>query len=198
MLYTDIHMRTWTGHKLDFKLFHRRLWSKTCSMQLVSWKKYSRRVFKRSRNSLHEQLGTPPILVGFVFAIFLVFCIVLRLCVLLPVSRNCPFLIFSSFFSDVYYPLANEVPKGYSNATVRPSVRPSHPCEHSMINILQWILTKLGTYLVLKRIWNLLIFKVIGQRSRSPGQIIFLPHNILVNTLESTSFDGFWLSLVHT
>jgi hypothetical protein len=29
-----------------------------------------------------------------------------------------------------------------------------HPCEHSRINILQWILTKLGTYLVLKRIWN--------------------------------------------
>ena len=26
-----------------------------------------------------------------------------------------------------------------------PSVRPSHPCEHSRINILQWILTKLGT-----------------------------------------------------
>jgi hypothetical protein len=55
----------------------------------------------------------------------------------------------------VYYPLANEnlaieVAKGYSNATVRPP----HPCKHSRINILQWILTKLGTYLVLKRIWN--------------------------------------------
>jgi hypothetical protein len=40
--------------------------------------------------------------------------------------------------------------------SVRPSVRLSillkHPCEHSRINILQWILTKLGTYLVLKRI----------------------------------------------
>ena len=48
-----------------------------------------------------------------------------------------------------------------------------HPCEHSRINILQWILTKLGTYLVIKRIWNPIksIFKVIGQRSRSPGQI---------------------------
>ena len=169
MLYTDIHMRTWTGHKLDFKLFHRRLWSKTCSMQLVSWKKYSRRVFKRSRNSLHEQLGTPPILVGFVFAIFLVFCIVLRLCVLLPESRDCPFLIFSSFFSDVYYPLANEVPKGYSNATVRPSVRPSHPCEHSMINILQWILTKLGTYLVLKRIWNPIDFQCHRSKVKVTG-----------------------------
>ena len=44
-----------------------------------------------------------------------------------------------------YYPLANEVAKGYSNATVRPSFR-----------------------------------------------------NILVNTLESTSFNGFWPNLVHT
>ena len=67
------------------------------------------------------------------------------------------------------YPLTNEVAKGYSNATVRPSVRPSHSCEHSRINILQWILTKLGTYLVLKRIWNPIDF--LGQRSRSPGQI---------------------------
>ena len=63
--------------------------------------------------------------------------------------------------------------------SVRPSVLPSfspsvlsqHPCEHSRINILQWILTKLGTYLVLKRIWNPIDFQ--GQRSRSPGQIIY-------------------------
>jgi hypothetical protein len=72
-------------------------------------------------------------------------------------------------FIRACYPLANEVAKGYSNATVRPSVRPSHPCEHSRINILQWILTKLGTYLVLKRIWNPIDFQ--GQRSRSQGQI---------------------------
>jgi hypothetical protein len=45
----------------------------------------------------------------------------------------------------VNYPLANEVAKGYSNATVCPSFR-----------------------------------------------------NILVNTLESTSFNGFWPNLVHT
>ena len=65
----------------------------------------------------------------------------------------------------IYYSLANEVAKGYSNATVRPSfVRPSHPCEHSRINILQWILTKLGTYLVLKRIWNPNDFQ--GHRSK--------------------------------
>ena len=64
-----------------------------------------------------------------------------------------------------YYPLANEVATGYSNATFRPS----HPCEHSRINILQWILTKLGTYLDLKRIWNPIDFQ--GQRSRSQGLI---------------------------
>jgi hypothetical protein len=43
---------------------------------------------------------------------------------------------------------------------------PQHPCEHSRINILQWILTKLGTYLVLRRVWNPIYFQ--GQRSRSP------------------------------
>ena len=67
-------------------------------------------------------------------------------------------------YYQLNYPLANEVARGYSNATVR-----HNPCEHSRINILQWILTKLGTYLVLKRIWNLIDFQ--GQRSRSQGQI---------------------------
>jgi hypothetical protein len=47
------------------------------------------------------------------------------------------------------YPLAKEVARGYSNASVR-----HNPCEHSRINILQWILTKLGTYLVLTKVWN--------------------------------------------
>jgi hypothetical protein len=72
-------------------------------------------------------------------------------------------------YIQYFYPLSNEVAKGYSNATVRPSVRPSHPCEHSRINILQWIFTKLDTYLVLRRIWNPIDFP--GQRSMSPGQI---------------------------
>ena len=40
-----------------------------------------------------------------------------------------------------------------------PSVRPSHPCEHSRINILQWILTKFGTNLVRRRIWNSIDFQ---------------------------------------
>ena len=84
-------------------------------------------------------------------------------------------LFFSfAFFSIVYfysycfcYPFANEVERGYSNATVHPSVLPSvrhNPCEHSRINILQWILTKLGTYLVLKRIWNPVDFQ--GHRTK--------------------------------
>jgi hypothetical protein len=53
-----------------------------------------------------------------------------------------------------------------------------HPCEHSRINILQWIFTKLGTYLVLKRIWNPIDF----QGHRSKITVIgsnFLPRNIL-------------------
>jgi hypothetical protein len=50
---------------------------------------------------------------------------------------------------NLFYPLANEVAMGYSNATVRPSFLPSI-------------------------------------------------RNILVNTLESTSFNGFWPNLVYT
>ena len=83
-----------------------------------------------------------------------------------------PMSVCLSWFCFPFYPLANEVAKGYSNTTVRPS----HPCEHSRINTLQWILTKLGTYLVLKRIWNPIDFQGQGH------QVKFLPHNILVNT----------------
>jgi hypothetical protein len=43
------------------------------------------------------------------------------------------------------------------------------------------------------RVWNLIDFQ--GQRSRS---LKFLLCNILVNPLESTSFNGFWPNLVHT
>ena len=41
---------------------------------------------------------------------------------------------------------------------------------NTRINNLQWILTKLGTYLDLKRIWNPIDFQ--GQRSRSQGLIL--------------------------
>ena len=57
---------------------------------------------------------------------------------------------------------------------------------NTRINILQWILTKLGTYLVLKRIWNPIDFQ--GQ-----GQIY---HIASLWTLELTSFNGFWPYLV--
>jgi hypothetical protein len=50
-----------------------------------------------------------------------------------------------------------------------------------------WLwLTKLGTYLILTRVWNPIDFQ--GQSHR----VKFLPHDILVNTLESRSFNGFW------
>jgi hypothetical protein len=55
-----------------------------------------------------------------------------------------------------------------------PSVLPSfrNILVNTRINILQWILIKLGTYLKsLRESRTLLIFKVIGQRSSSPGQI---------------------------
>jgi hypothetical protein len=58
----------------------------------------------------------------------------------------------------------------------------------SRINILQWILTKLGTYLVLKRIWNPIDFQ--GQRSRSLCQMFYRITSLW--TLESTSSNGFW------
>jgi hypothetical protein len=45
-----------------------------------------------------------------------------------------------------------------------------YKCKHSRINILQWMLTKLGTFLVLTRVWNPIDFQ--GQRSRSQGQIL--------------------------
>jgi hypothetical protein len=42
--------------------------------------------------------------------------------------------------------------------------------------------------------WRGVIFKVKGQDHRLKLWL----HNILVNTLESTYFNGFWLNLVHT
>ena len=72
-------------------------------------------------------------------------------------------MIYSFISGRLNYPLANEVTLGYSNATFR------NILVNTRINILQWILAKLGTYLVLKRIWNPIDFQ--GQRSRSPGQI---------------------------
>jgi hypothetical protein len=50
------------------------------------------------------------------------------------------------------------------------------PCNilvNTRINILQWILTKLDTYLVLRRVWNPIDFQ--GQRSRSLGIFFTMP-----------------------
>jgi hypothetical protein len=65
-------------------------------------------------------------------------------------------------------------------------------CPKKGKNFLQWILTKLGTYLVLRRVGNPIDFQGQGH------WVNFLPYNILVNTVESTSFSGFWPNLVHT
>ena len=75
------------------------------------------------------------------------------------------FLFKELSFELLFIPSPTKLPRDIVTATVHPS----HPCEHSRINILQWILTKLGTYLVLKRIWNPIDFQ--GQRSRSQGLI---------------------------
>ena len=65
------------------------------------------------------------------------------------------FLFKELSFELLFIPSPTKLPRDTRYATVRPS----HPCEHSRINILQWILTKLGTYLVLKRIWNSIDFQ---------------------------------------
>jgi hypothetical protein len=49
--------------------------------------------------------------------------------------------------------------------TLKINTVPDSPKDY--VNILQWILTKLGTYLDLKRIWNPIDFQ--EQRSRSQG-----------------------------
>jgi hypothetical protein len=52
-----------------------------------------------------------------------------------------------------------------------------------------WILTKLGTYIVLRRVWNPIDFQGQGVK--------FLPHNILVNTLEYIALDGYVFEFNH-
>jgi hypothetical protein len=64
--------------------------------------------------------------------------------------------------------------------------------------VFQWILTKLSTYLVLKRIWNPIDFE--GQRSRSPGQILvaiyhYLQHNLIFGTFQI--LNVFFSKLLH-
>ena len=73
-------------------------------------------------------------------------------------------------FDQTWYilsPSENLKPYWFSRHWVK--FLPRNILVNTRINILQWILTKLGTYLVLRRIWNPIDFQ--GQRSRSPGQI---------------------------
>jgi hypothetical protein len=80
-----------------------------------------------------------------------------------------------------------------------------HPSFRNIRLNTRWILTKLGTYLVLKRIWNHIDFQ--GQRSRSPGQIFRrgdTPHFALpllngvlsrvmtFNLLDNINFQASW------
>jgi hypothetical protein len=64
-------------------------------------------------------------------------------------------------FELLFIPSPTKLQRDIVTVTL-PSVRPSHPCEHSRINIFQWILTKLGTYLVIQRIWNPIDFQGQG------------------------------------
>ena len=92
------------------------------------------------------------------------------------IEVNRPFRL-EQCLSTFYYPLSNEVAKGYSNATVIPSfllsVRPSfhnilvNTLESTSFHGFRPILIHAQS---VKESENLLIFKVIGQRSRSqPG-----------------------------
>jgi hypothetical protein len=145
----------------------------------------------------------------------------------------------------IYYPSPTKLRR---NIVTLPSVRPSHPCEHSRFNILQWILTILGTYLVrtkyvpsvVKIHWRMLILvftrmlhgKIFTQwpwpltlksiinilqwiltklgtyivlmslqpywfsSSKVKGSNFY--HITSLWTLESRSFNGFWPNLAHT
>jgi hypothetical protein len=70
----------------------------------------------------------------------------------------------------IVIPLPTELRRGYSNATVRPSVRAS-VCPsvtflvNTRVNMVQWISTKLGTQVIVTKLWHPIDF--LGQRSRS-------------------------------
>ena len=64
---------------------------------------------------------------------------------------------------------------------------------NTRINILQWILTKLGTYLVLKRIWNPIDFKDHMSKIKVTCSNFYRITSLW--TLESTSYNGFLTKL---
>jgi hypothetical protein len=70
----------------------------------------------------------------------------------------------------IVIPSPTKLRRGYSNATVRPSVRASvRPSVtflvNTLVNMVQWISTKLETRVILTKIWHPIDFQ--GQRSRS-------------------------------
>ena len=68
-----------------------------------------------------------------------------------------------------------------------------HILVNTRINILQWILTKLGTYLVLKRIWNPIDLHGRMSKIKVTGWNFYRITSFW--TLESTSFNGFLTKL---
>jgi hypothetical protein len=63
---------------------------------------------------------------------------------------------------------------------------------HAKITLLQWRwMLKMALIFIIMCRFHMLVVKGQGH------QVKFLSHNILVNTLESTSFNGFWPNLVH-
>jgi hypothetical protein len=64
----------------------------------------------------------------------------------------------------IVIPSPTKLQRWYSNATVHPSFC-NISCEHSRVNMVQWISTNLGTQVILTKIWHPIDFQ--GQRSRS-------------------------------
>jgi hypothetical protein len=66
----------------------------------------------------------------------------------------------------IVIPLPTELRRGYSNATVRPSVRAS-VCPsvtflvNTRVNMVQWISTKLGTQVIVTKLWHPIDFNNI-------------------------------------
>ena len=58
----------------------------------------------------------------------------------------------------IVVPSPTKLQRGYSNATVRPSFR-NISCEHSRVNMAQWISIKLGTQVILTKIWHPIDFQ---------------------------------------
>jgi hypothetical protein len=119
--------------------------------------------------TIWEHLGSPPVLVGSVLLIFLVFCVeflffVFVLCLvypMLPVSLDCPFLITPSVFSNVYFQLK----------TLEPVI-PHSRLITGLVTVLS-VLRLFGFWLPLWYLQSLLVvfgFSYIMEDSKVPGE----------------------------